>query len=506
MITQTTIGKQGRLANQLFQVVFLLGQSAKHGVQVAWPEWKYRHYFTGSFEPSPLVAKRIPERKFNYDAELLNSLNFAENMDFSGYWQSFEYWHGTDIKQHLSFNPEFLAGQREKYAAVFQKSTIAIHIRRGDYVNHEGYVNLLADYYLSALELHFPNWRQQNLLIFSDEPVYAKLHFGCFQNAFFADGNEIEDLAAMSLCQSHIVANSSFSWWGAYLAESSKVVRPKYHFKGSMAGHSLADYYPSYWIEHEPQRIDLKDVTFTIPVSYDHPDRLRNLELTLSMLQKYFDTNFIVMEQGGGKFEWTAETCDYYQFTRPQFHRTRMLNHMAKLAKTPFVVNFDADVILPPSQILEAVTLLRNGVDVAYPYSGRFTRMNRMRWYSRLKNCMDIGIVAGENFPIVRRHDASSTGGAIFFNRESFLQGGGENENLISFGPDDAERFERFTKLGFDVRKVPGAIYHCDHFCGPNSSNRHIYTDANKAEFAKIVAMSKDELSEYIKRWEWVAF
>jgi hypothetical protein len=99
-------------------------------------------------------------------------------------------------------------------------------------------------------------------------------------NVHFADElgckKDIEQLALMSLCDHFIISNSTFSWWGAYLGEKehSKIIHPAYHFAGKLLQTSNAkDYYPERWInfDHVGKRIDLSDVTFTVPVSYDHP-------------------------------------------------------------------------------------------------------------------------------------------------------------------------------------------------------------------------------------------
>lgn len=504
MITGRTIGANGRLGNQLFQVAFLLAQSVKRGVDVAWRKWEYAQYFQGDFTPSltPL-AKTVVEPAFHYTPDFYDALDWAKDIDFHGYFQSPKYWQGCEdeIRQAFSFKPELVESVRMKNQKALSRETIAIHIRRGDYVGNEAYAQLTPIYYLSALEKHFPDWRGCNLVLFSDDMNYARLHFGCFDNVHLAGGSEIEDLCLMSLCSNHIIANSSFSWWGAWLANSKKVVRPQRHFAGKLAHHDIRDLYPAEWVEHEAERLDLSDVTFMVPVSYDHNDRLANLELSLLMLVSNFDAKFIVCEHNGERFKFAEQWADYIQFESPNFHRTRMLNTMAEMSQTPFIVNFDADVMFPPAQILQAVHWLRNGVDVVYPYSGRFVRMPRGAWYKRVFDSLDIGVAAGQNFPTLRPADKSSVGGCIFFNKESFWDGGGENENMVSFSPDDVERFYRFTTLGFSVARVSGNLWHMEHFCGSNSGVNHPMMQHNRNEWAKVSNMGKEQLKEYVASW-----
>lgn len=501
MITGRTIGRNGRLGNQLFQVAFLLAQSKRHGVKIGWHNWQYAKYFKGDFKPSIIpIARTEHELAFHYTPEHYDALDWGNDIDFHGYFQSYKYWQGCEDEIRASF--EFVQPVTERVramnAAILEKPTIAIHLRRGDYAGNPEYANLSANYYLSALEKHFPDWRQQNLVVFSDDVNYAKLHFGCFDNAHFPNGSEIDDLCLMTLCSSLIIANSSFSWWGAYLSGSKKVVRPERHFEGKLAGHDISDLYPSEWIKHDAERLDLRDTTFLIPVSLDHPDRLANLELILQTLICQFDTNFIVCEQGGEHFKSVGQFCEYLRIDSATFHRTRMLNIMAEMANTPYVVNYDADVLLSPSQILESVARLRNGADVVYPYAGRFVRLPRNVWYRRLMHSLDIGETAGHNFAVLRRGDTDSKGGCVFFNRESFFAGGGENENFVSFGHEDEERFYRFAKLGYDVQRVNGNIYHMEHYCGVNSSTKNPAYVNNVKEWERVKKMDAEQLRAYI--------
>lgn len=100
---------------------------------------------------------------------------------------------------------------------------VAIHVRRGDYVNNPFYVDLsLTDYYEKAMEL-FPT---STFLVFSDDIEWCKDRFQGKQFEFF-HSDELTDLNTMAACSGHIIANSSFSWWGAYLSPNcGKVVAP----------------------------------------------------------------------------------------------------------------------------------------------------------------------------------------------------------------------------------------------------------------------------------------
>lgn len=511
MLTFSRLGKMGNLGNQLFEIASTIGLAQLHGHEYKFPEWQYTKYFKEDLPlgQPPLDAKVINEQHYHYHQWPIR----GENYDLRGWLQSEKYWEHIEpqIRELFSFKDEMVTILRQRLENAFERPTIAISIRRGDYVGNPNYELLPATYYIQALLHHFPDYRDYNILFFSDDIPYCRVHFECLPNAFFVDGlGAIEQLCLMSECDHFIIANSTFSWWGAYLGEKPgcKIIRPAYLFAGPLLiKNDAKDFYPDRWIsfDHKAQKLDLRDVTFTIPVFHDHPDRRHNLDLSVCMLQRDFDTNVIIGEQGSNKFGYMAEWAKYIRFDNMiHFHRTKMLNDMAMTAETPIVVNWDCDVFVPPMQIWLAAEAIRNGQDVAYPYDGRFARVPRT-WFKKLEYHLDIGIVGDTQFK--GKHGkpmpVSSVGGAIFFDKNSFIEGGLENEYMISYGPEDCERWDRFHMLGFNVLRITGSLYHMDHFIGPNSSSGCPFFKANHAELAKIRSMKPNELRQYVDTWPW---
>lgn len=515
MLTFTKLGKYGRLGNQLFEIAAMIGLSKKHNHKLLLPKWQYYRYFNWGIEEGFMTSHHIiKESHFHYaDIQIPEKGIF----DLLGYFQSEKYWINAkeDVLKTLSFKDEYKEGIIKKYAPLLENNPIAISIRRGDYVGNPNYELLPVEYYILALVENFPDWQDRNVIIFSDDMPWCKTHFGCFDNFYFADNkfnnndkrlyftentSAIEQLCLMSLCNDFIISNSTFAWWGAYLANKGKVIYPAIYCKGKLGSEiSFKDHYPEEWIkfDHRDKRINLKNVTFTIPVHFDHHDRFQNLSLNLCMLLQYFDTNVIIGEQGSDKFKVFEEWCEYIKFDDKEFHRTKMLNVMARKAKTPIVVNYDADIFLPPMQVLKAVFDL-NHKDMVYPFDGRFARIPRTQ-FKNIESFLDIGILGGVEWAGTRAGDLLSVGGCLFVNKEAFFKAGGENEKFISYGPEDAERYDRFTKAGFKVGKVKGMIFHIDHFRGPNSLSYHKYFRANEDEYNKIKVMNKEEMLNYIK-------
>ncbi|HVS33627.1 MAG TPA: Stf0 family sulfotransferase, partial [Thermoanaerobaculia bacterium] len=125
-------------------------------------------------------------------------------------------------------------------------------------------------------------------------------------------------------------------------------------------------------------KLDLDDVTFLIPVHPDSTHRERNLRLTIAYLSKHFSTRIVVGEQGESPMANALRDLmsGFEAFslasTGPRFHRTLLLNRMLEFVGTPFVANYDCDVLFPLRQYVNAVSMLRAGeADFVFPYDGR---------------------------------------------------------------------------------------------------------------------------------------
>lgn len=119
--------------------------------------------------------------------------------------------HGKSIKEIFSNGIGFI------------KDTVSIHVRRGDYVDNPFYVDLSkTDYYQKAIAM-FPG---KDFMVFSDDPGFCG-GLEIFSGRSFhiiRKGNELEDFNMMASCEHSIIANSSFSWWAAYLKQGDGIV------------------------------------------------------------------------------------------------------------------------------------------------------------------------------------------------------------------------------------------------------------------------------------------
>lgn len=179
---------------------------------------------------------------FNYDSTI-NNVKANFNLYLDGYWQSEKFFnnHKTEIEK------DFCLNNVDTSQYNIEPGSVSLHIRRTDYVALSNYhpVQTLS-YYKSAIDLIED---YNNLYVFSDDIKWCKANLN-FKKMIFVEGKtNLQDLRLMSLCENNIIANSSFSWWGAWLNKNSNktVIAPKNWF-GPSANLNSSDIIPENWI------------------------------------------------------------------------------------------------------------------------------------------------------------------------------------------------------------------------------------------------------------------
>lgn len=252
MITFTSLGRKGNLGNQLFQIASTVGIAKKNAQDYVFPKWDYATYFKFDFPFSDNLShakfSQIVEKSYSfYDWKLTDG-----DFDVNGVLQSEKYFDILKTKEIFEFKEEFLKSIQKKHQHLFDKKTIFISVRRGDFVGHPHYYQLSYKYYFLALINNFPDWEERNLIFMSDDIKYCKYHFSDFKNTFFLENaSAIEQLAISTYGDDFIISNSSFSWWMAWLAEKNetKIIRPIKNFRGSFSKiNNDNDYFPERWI------------------------------------------------------------------------------------------------------------------------------------------------------------------------------------------------------------------------------------------------------------------
>jgi hypothetical protein len=196
--------------------------------------------------------KYICEGSFNFNEEILN---VSDNTYLDGYWQSFKYFESywSMIKNDFEFALESVSINNSILKKIKSANSISVHVRRGDYVTN-GEANLYhgvlsQDYYHKAEKEIAKHVSDPTYFIFSDDIDWAKNNIRFNSEQYYVSNSHAahEDLYMMSKCRHAIIANSSFSWWGAWLIENldKVIVAPVKWFKDS--SFNTSDLCPAYW-------------------------------------------------------------------------------------------------------------------------------------------------------------------------------------------------------------------------------------------------------------------
>lgn len=262
----------GGLGNQMFQYAAARALAAQHGTEVvldlSWYEDEAstgvtpRHYGlddfagpAGASRASAPCEQHFHERSFGFDASVST---LPDGITLNGYFQSERYFcdHDAAIREDFRFRAEPDGANRAVLAMIESSTAVAVHVRRGDYATdpattaHHGLASL--DYYAEAARAVAAVVGDPRFFVFSDDPAWCRAHLAFLGNAVVVDHNGPdragEDLRLMTACRHHIIANSTFSWWGAWLGRGADqvVVAPRRWFAG--AGHETADLCPARWL------------------------------------------------------------------------------------------------------------------------------------------------------------------------------------------------------------------------------------------------------------------
>ena len=266
MLAFNYLGKLGRLGNQMFQYASLRGIASRRGLDFCIPNHNqivedpygfgmkieiFHPFKMSSVSPRNIklldsgYAPVAEEKNFHFDELLFNMC--PDEICLAGYFQSEKYFKHIedDIRADFSFKCEILEPCKEMIGSV--DNAISLHVRRTDYLTNPNHTALGLDYYDEALK-QFNDTSE--VLVFSDDPEWCKEQELFSEDRFMISesGDQYVDLCLMSLCNQHIIANSSFSWWGAWLSGSDDVVSPVKWFGESNQDKDTKDLIPDRWI------------------------------------------------------------------------------------------------------------------------------------------------------------------------------------------------------------------------------------------------------------------
>lgn len=272
-----------------------------------------------------------------------------------------------------------------------------------------------------------------------------------------------------------------------------------------------------------------ENITAIIPVRIDSADRLKNISTSVEFLLKYHNCKIIIKECDStqkitppinNRIKYIFEKCNI----NDPFHRTKIINDMLLEVDTPYVINYDCDMLLPQSTMTKCIEMLKNGYDLVYPYpKGSIYYTSQLNDDHRKKflndqntNYIDYLIekymIKINDTPLWFFMDTDldgvvCVGGMQFFKTESYKNGFGENERFIDWGPEDYERIYRFYKLGYKIGWIDsGNIFHMDHEKSKSSSETSKTRKINTRHWHEILMKikTKKQMLEYLNSLSYV--
>lgn len=216
ILTINEINAIGQLGNHMFRVSSLIGLADRFGLQYSIPNWWAADMFNLDFELESNefhTENYSPRNTLGFDTDLVEYITKNKkrpiNLNFvNGYFQSYEYFHHIRDDIANMFNP----------SVYFEEGICAVNIRRGEYITKPDYHPLCSmEYYNTAMKHITSKTNVDKFRVFSDDIYWCRENFIGDQFEFFDSTDIHKQLIGLAQCEHIIMANSSFSWWGAYL-------------------------------------------------------------------------------------------------------------------------------------------------------------------------------------------------------------------------------------------------------------------------------------------------
>lgn len=253
-------------------------------------------------------------------------------------------------------------------------------------------------------------------------------------------------------------------------------------------------------------KLDLRDVTFMIPVRYESQDRRNNVRTVVKYMLHHLDTNIMILEDD--KVSHTKEVLGpmysqvkhiFNQNKEYLFHRTRFLNEMTMAADTPFIVNYDSDLIIPKSAYEAAAYMLRaDEADYVISYSGAINKVIQKNHAQLLQN------MNPHEITVPPQKMAATNGSPCWFRKDMYINGGMENEHFLSWGYEDNERYARFVKLGLRLKRTPNLMWHLEHARVSNNFNSNPHLGKNRQLHESTAGQKSAEVAKRVLTFPWL--
>jgi hypothetical protein len=262
-LTKTDLSLGPQFGSQMGQYAALYSISKKTGHSlIFFEEFMQIHRKVKLYEAfNTLTMPIIAQKKLNLPFSIYKIKNILideeiytldphKNWNLQGIFHTYHYWHDNknELLKEFQFKPEIIK-KAKSFLSSFTMPTVSMHFRRTDYLFVSS-LNLTPQYYYDAYNLVLDKLNQEvQVIIFSDDIKWCKENI-TGDNIIYSEGHtQYEDMCIMSLCNHNIIANSTFSWWGAYLNQSpNKIVICPYQYTGPGDFDFInGNYFPPEW-------------------------------------------------------------------------------------------------------------------------------------------------------------------------------------------------------------------------------------------------------------------
>ena len=206
-----------------------------------------------------MLRSQVPCRHVVEKAQVFDSgvLELKGPVYLEGYWQSEKYFASVSdrIRREFRLASAMTAPRMTVLTEIKGTNAVSVHVRRGDYVTSPQanaiHGVLEPSWYHSAMSRMAERLVEPTFFVFSDDPAWARANLPSAWPTVFVepkdDGLDAQDMLLMAACSNHIIANSTFSWWGAWLnpAPTKHVIAPLHWFRSE--AHTDKDLVPSTW-------------------------------------------------------------------------------------------------------------------------------------------------------------------------------------------------------------------------------------------------------------------
>jgi hypothetical protein len=258
-----TLHLQGGLGNLLFQIASIKSFCDMNSKTVEFTNFDIISNQAQNLDRStffnfrPTIFKNLIH-DFNYESKIERKIHaenlFFDNLDFLNdndyihlicYLQNYRFFKSKEYVNSL-FNISNIHLDSEILKILDENICTSVHVRRTDFlINQNIFVIPSIDYYKKALE---EAGDTDNILLFSDDKNWCFDNLIFNEKCLFVEADDLTSLKIMTKCHKHIMANSTFSWWGAYLSESQKVIMPEIWYQPNSNQRPLEDRKLEDWI------------------------------------------------------------------------------------------------------------------------------------------------------------------------------------------------------------------------------------------------------------------